>query len=197
LAEHSERPAGTTKTRDLHTAFAAELPERANRPVWNALRSACLERFSQNDRLIANLQLLKESEPYDLALCHKWLSEFVANIVACNKLVRWIHPLDPLSAEQALESAYQMLQQGMKDQAQRLLKRVGKRPGRGRPVVRRELAIRALELKSSDRTATWRAVAARLCPCGKRTHKGCGERIRLDVIRLKAILRKYSIQIPS
>jgi len=70
---------------------------------------------------------------------------------------------------------------------------VRKKP-RGRPPVKRPIAVRALELKMADRKLTWDDVATKVCDCGKKSHdEYCKQAIRVAVEELKKTLRAYKI----
>jgi hypothetical protein len=189
--EDSERPSRTAGIQGLRAALATEFPERTNRPIWNALRAALLEQAERVDRLPGN-QLLRTQG-------FECLGEIATALESCIELVRWIQPDEPLTVDKAIEASSSWIrQEGMQDSVRHLFKRIGRRPRRGRPITRRDLAIQALEVKLADRTITWSAVAGQLCRCGKPAHdKKCAEAIRRDVCRLNEILRQYSIQIPS
>lgn len=64
---------------------------------------------------------------------------------------------------------------------------------RGRPVARRPLAVRALEMKTANPKLSWTGLAMKLCPCGRKHDFSCREAIRQEVMALKKVLRRYGI----
>jgi len=194
LAVHSRR----TETHDLATEIAGQLPQREKQPIWNALRDACVAKCQRVDRLRANPPPKKGGEGFHLARTVKWLAEISTEVGGFIELLRWLQPDEPMSAKEARESILLWAgQNGKEEDLKRLVRRIGRRERRGHPITRREVAIQALEFHVTTKT-TWLAIAAHTCPCSKPSHgKSCAEAIRRNVIRLKAILRKYSIPIPN
>jgi hypothetical protein len=68
----------------------------------------------------------------------------------------------------------------------------------GRPVAKRQLAVRALDLKHTTKQhLSWAQLANRVCPCKKSKHDaGCRETLRQSVMALQRVLRKYNITVP-
>jgi hypothetical protein len=177
--------------------YEQRYPESPSRPVWSALRSAFLQRCDRFDQFLSakrsETSTVTSSEARNRmaemkAICREWL-----------ELSFWIDPdPPPLAEEEVYPLVPVLIKDGMGESAEYLMKHIGRRPRAGSPARSRDLAIRALELKSSNPTLSWRGVAQRLCACNKATHdKQCAELIRREVIRLQQVLKRYSVQIPA
>jgi hypothetical protein len=69
---------------------------------------------------------------------------------------------------------------------------------RGRPGVRRHVAAVALEVNRDNPRMTRLELAKKLCACGKAHHgQKCAERLRRDILRLKALLREILSNYPA
>jgi hypothetical protein len=105
------------------------------------------------------------------------------------ELFGWLEPFQqPLTIEKVMKVSGALspdtLTEFMKDAA-------GTGRKRGRPTKVRDIAIRALELKSR---LSWTQLTNQLCPCGKREHgEPCRERIRSSARQLGDVLKKYEI----
>ena len=170
----------------LSDGYALRFPVRENRPVWNALRNALLE---QGKALYS-----MSPEPCKTA------AEFEARAEEMRKaiqnvleLFRWLDPSDGVLTKQKVT----VFTDGLSHESYAdLIQHCDTRATPGRPIEHRDLAIRALELKSADRPPTWAEIAQKLCPCGKTQHDDtCAKNIRRNVNRLKLVLKKYSIPI--
>jgi hypothetical protein len=68
---------------------------------------------------------------------------------------------------------------------------------RGRPVDNHISAVKAYELLLATPTLRWQEIADKVCDCPKNKHdKTCKERVRISVITLEGIVKKYGIQAP-
>jgi hypothetical protein len=66
---------------------------------------------------------------------------------------------------------------------------------KGRPVTRRPVAVRALQMKI-DTGKNWLAIAQEVCDCKKKKHdKSCREAIRQSVISLRRSLKNLGIEL--
>jgi hypothetical protein len=167
--------------------YAARLPKREDRPIWNAMRDALLKCCVRIDSIWSNRP---SAEALTEARVNEWLSELATAIAEFRELDRWLEDEHVLT----LKNALPWLQQLDTESAKELLKGVGRKPSRGHPIERRDIAIRAFEMKTSNEDDSWADVAARLCPCQNVNHnRGCAEAIRRNVARLKLVLQKYSI----
>jgi hypothetical protein len=69
---------------------------------------------------------------------------------------------------------------------------------RGRPVTRRHVAAAALEAKQQNSSLTRLELAQKFCPCGKARHNAeCAERLRRDMQRLNALIRRILRDYPA
>ena len=69
---------------------------------------------------------------------------------------------------------------------------------RGRPVTRRHVAAAALEAKQQNPSLTRLELAQKFCPCGKARHNAeCAERLRRDMQRLNALIRRILRDYPA
>jgi hypothetical protein len=69
---------------------------------------------------------------------------------------------------------------------------------RGRQVERRYVAAAALEAKRKNPKLTRRELAEMFCPCSKQNHDSvCVERLRRDILRLKALVRPLENFLPK
>jgi hypothetical protein len=66
---------------------------------------------------------------------------------------------------------------------------------RGRPPIKRQIAVQAYQLQLADPKAwTWAALARKLCNCGAVRHqKNCSENLRREVVHLKTLLKSCGI----
>ena len=177
--------------------YEQRFPDSPNRPVWNRLRRAFLERCDRFDQFV--LDRHSESSTKTPSEARNRLTEMEVICHEFLKLFLWIDPdPPPLQAEHVSRIVPILIEEGMRSHAEYLMKHVGRRTRAGAPAKSRDLAIRALELKSSDPTLSWREVAQRLCPCNKSAHdKHCVELIRREVIRLQKVLKQYCDSIPA
>lgn len=174
-------------SRSLQACFARRFLERKNRPIWNALQQALLKECEALERLLNARYETEEAARAALVAAKRIIRK---NIL---ELFRWLDPGDGILTEGEIEEIADLLDH--KAYAN-LTKHVGKRTTPGPPIERRDLAVRALELKSADQPPAWAEIARKLCPCGKTRHdKACMENIRRNVNRLKLVLHKYSIPI--
>ncbi len=67
---------------------------------------------------------------------------------------------------------------------------------RGRPVSRRPMAVKALQMKLST-NRKWREITSIICDCGKDIHTDCVQAVRQSVIGLKRLLRKCGTEVPG
>jgi hypothetical protein len=175
------------RRRAFHNYFVTRFPSQEIRPVWNLLRQALLEQCEVLDSVLLEGA---ESETEARSRAAK-VAECIDTIM---DLSRWLDPSDAILTEDKIDPLMDAL--GPKLYAH-LSQHCGKRAAPGRPIERRDLAIRALELKSVEQAPTWINIARQLCPCGEAAHdKTCVERIRRDVNRLKDVLLSYRIRIP-
>ncbi|MCZ6750903.1 MAG: hypothetical protein O7E51_03635 [Acidobacteria bacterium] len=70
--------------------------------------------------------------------------------------------------------------------------RAARKP-RGRPPIRRPLAVTALEIKLANPRLSWTDLARMLCPSGQANDFHWRESLRQEVMALKKVLRKYKI----
>jgi hypothetical protein len=69
---------------------------------------------------------------------------------------------------------------------------------KGRPVVRRHVAAKALEAKLANPRLKRRELAQKFCPCGKKNHtEECAERLRRDMQRLNVLIRQILRDYPA
>ena len=69
---------------------------------------------------------------------------------------------------------------------------------RGRPVKRRQVAAMALEAKQRNPNLPRLELAQQFCPCGKARHDSdCVERLRRDIQRLNALIRRILRDYPA
>jgi hypothetical protein len=61
---------------------------------------------------------------------------------------------------------------------------------KGRPVMRRHVAAKALEAKLANPHLKRRELARQFCPCGKTHTQQCANRLRRDMQRLNALIRQ-------
>jgi len=171
----------------LQTCYETRLPKHKDRSIWNAMRDALLKCCARIDSIWSNRP---STDGLTDARVNEWLSELAIAIAEFRELYRWLEDEHVLTLEDALPQ----LQHLDTESAKELLKGVGRKPSRGHPIERRDIAIRALEMKTGDGDVSWADVAASLCPCQNLDHtKGCAEAIRRNVERLKLVLKKYSI----
>ena len=64
----------------------------------------------------------------------------------------------------------------------------------GRPVTKRALAVEAYEMWLVKKLSYW-DIAIELCDCGEPHNWDCRERIRLQVLILKKVLRKHGFSL--
>jgi hypothetical protein len=70
-------------------------------------------------------------------------------------------------------------------------------PAPGRPLTKRPLAVKALQLKIT-RDWSWPRVTREVCNCGQSTHGPvCQDRLKKEVKIVKEALSKYGIEIPT
>jgi hypothetical protein len=170
----------------FQTYFTTRFPEQENRPIWSGLRRALLEQCKLLDT--ASLENCKTDAEALAAL--QDVDKVVGSIV---ELFRWLDPNDGVLTRNNLDPLWKTLGAQLYGD---LIQHCGKRASPGRPIERRDLAIRALELKSVDQPPTWTEIARKLCPCGKTRHdRTCADNIRRNVNRLKLVLQKHSIPI--
>jgi hypothetical protein len=82
-------------------------------------------------------------------------------------------------------------------QMSKMLERAWLSNPRGRPSEKRILAVKAYELKISNSTLKWTDIANDICNCNKRPHDDyCKESIRVAVITLQKVFKKYSLPAP-
>jgi len=75
----------------------------------------------------------------------------------------------------------------------RMIRRLRQARG-GRPLMRRWLAIRGLELRLLDPSLGWRDITERICDCGKSLHDDwCIQCLKSAVSELRNLLRKYDL----
>jgi hypothetical protein len=68
------------------------------------------------------------------------------------------------------------------------------KPQRGRAITKRQLAVKALEMRLAKPRMSWPQLANQICPCGSTEHsRECSERIRISTIELQKFLSKYQL----
>jgi hypothetical protein len=104
----------------------------------------------------------------------------------------------PDLARQVLEAGRDALARSESPEvAERAFLAAGEHP-KGRPVARRHVAAKALEAKLANPRLKRRELAQQFCPCGNGRHtQTCAERLRRDVKRLKALIRRILADYPA
>lgn len=76
----------------------------------------------------------------------------------------------------------------------KMLGKLERKPGRGRPATRRLTAVRALQMQI-DNSWTLKKVTSKVCDCGKAAHNGyCEQQLRQSIISLRKLLRKCGVE---
>jgi hypothetical protein len=101
--------------------------------------------------------------------------------------------------EEVNELAQRMRASGYPRRIVRAVLKAKRLRGRGRPALKRELAIKALEARmAKPEYYSWGRLAIDFCDCPKKKKHGfeCRDRMRKTVGRLKRFLTKYRIDLP-
>jgi hypothetical protein len=169
--------------------FQASLPAQPDRPVYQALRNAWIEKSRQC--------VLWGILPYEQLIGDKAVAQLIKDL---DELFRWLEPNFVVSQSDAVVLAHDAQKAGFSQEIVKLISEsAGAKPG-GRPATRRAATLAALE-KRLDTTIlaknrSWMALAQKLCPCGKQPHDmGCKENLRRAVLRLRETLSKLGIAI--
>jgi hypothetical protein len=171
----------TPSVRDI---FARRFPERSKQPVWSALRLALLQQCDQADEYFSH-------RPQNEEAVVQWAQKIERAFENIVELFGWLEPIqEPLTFEKVMAVSGSLSPETFK---QFMKEATGTGRQRGRPTKVRDVAIRALELKS---TLSWAQLTNRICPCGEREHgEQCRERIRISARQLSTILKRYEVQL--
>ena len=165
------------------------------RPIYSALLEAELHRLDKvfDGSLIKRMNNIRDEDD-----AKAFLKECRILIKEGEEILAWLFPQQPSSFESALTFVMALQSRNIsQDIWKSLLERAGKR-SRGRPISKRQIAIKALEMKMSD-PKKWSnmKLAQKFCDCGKSKHDaGCNERLRHNIINLKKVIKKYCPDLP-
>lgn len=169
--------------------FQASLPAQPDRPVYQALRSAWIEKSRQC--------VLLSIMPYEQVIGDKAMTQLIRDL---DELFRWLEPNFVVSQSDAVHLAHEAQEAGFSEEIVKLISEsAGIRP-QGRPATRRAATLAALERRHDNnilpRNRSWAALAQKLCPCGKQRHDmGCKENLRRAVVHLQKTLKRLGIAI--
>lgn len=105
---------------------------------------------------------------------------------------------DPHMTRKELEAGRKLLGKIVSSrEAEEAFLRAGEHP-QGRPIKRRYVAAVALEEKQRSPSLKRIELAQKFCPCDKAHHNAkCAERLRRDIQRLKALIRRILCEYPT
>jgi hypothetical protein len=110
------------------------------------------------------------------------------------EILEWIFPQKPLSSAMALDIASRLRALKVSEDIWKgFIKKAEKRE-RGRPITKRQIAIKALEKQILEPKRKWspRQLAQQFCNCDKPSHDArCGETLRQSIRQLKKVLARY------
>jgi len=114
------------------------------------------------------------------------------------KLTTFAAPSGPDLSREALEKGRDFLTKlSTPEYANQILLKAGDYR-RGRPVKQRYCAAQALEASQRNPRPKRRELAQKFCCCGKASHdERCSERLRRDMLRLKALIRRILDEYPA
>lgn len=165
------------------------------RPVFSALLEAELERFDKffDTSLFIDSRKFKTDDEVK-----EFLNDYLKLILEGIEILEWIFPEGKTSSEDALKITNALKEAGApKDIWMNVIKRADKRR-KGRPITKRQIAVKALELKLSDPDKwSYQKLAQRLCNCEKSNHdNSCSQSLRQTMLQLKKVLKKYCPNYP-
>lgn len=169
--------------------FQAYLPAQPDRPVYQALRNAWIEK-SRQCVLVGIL-------PYEQVIGDKATAQLIKDL---DELFRWLEPNFLISQSDAVQLAHEAQEAGFSDEIVKLISESGGvKPG-GRPATRHAATLAALERRLDTNipatNRSWAALALKLCPCGKEQHDmHCKENLRRAVLHLQKTLTRHGIAI--
>jgi hypothetical protein len=164
--------------------YARRFPERSGQPVWSALRLALMQQCDQADECFSH-------RPQNEETAVQWAQKIERAFENIVELFGWLEPIqEPLTIKKVMAVSGSLSLEAL---TKFLKEAAGTGRKRGRPTSGRDVAIRALELKS---TLSWAQLTNRICPCGEREHgELCRGRIRSSARQLGDVLKKYDIQV--
>jgi hypothetical protein len=191
--EKKEQEANRTYTNPLRAVWQTD----PSRPVYSALLEA---EFQRSDWLFcgpfAHLMRCAKSEEE----VREVIRELLIQLDEASEILDWILPQqNPVSFDLSMSIATMMRQSGVSEEVcQEMISRAGKR-SKGRPIIKRPIAIKALEKQMLEPERKWspRQLAQQFCNCGKDKHDAqCGQSLRQTIIALKKLLAKYAPHLP-
>ena len=163
------------------------------RPIFSALLEAELERadklFDPSFSDQSNIKTGNDVKAH--------FNKFTSLLKELIEIAEWIFPHEPMPLEKALTVASILRKQNVSKVVWEIVIKNAERRKRGRPITKRQIAIRALEKQILEPNRKWthRELAQQFCECGKSQHdKSCSENLRQSMIQLKRILAKYCPQ---
>ncbi len=133
-----------------------------------------------------------------LAATEVELSQIATAIRLLRELTTFAAPPGPELPRRELEAGVAALAKFVTPEEAKRAYYVAGEYGRGRPIVRRHVVAAALEMKENNPHLSRVELAQRFCPCGKTTHDSkCAQRLRRDIQRLKALIRKILAEYPA
>lgn len=181
----------------------ARLTQDLSRPVYSAIRTCFISKFAQYHALLkkATAARMRGSvSPRTLATTESKLDRLDGE---CIQLAELLFPdADiPLGLRarrwEAMFGSRDWRDPEILKSLRRILRRWKAR--RGRPATLRSIALRALDLQSSDRKHwTWKTLAEKLCNCGATDHGfGCREKLRREALLLRDLLQSLRVERPA
>jgi hypothetical protein len=116
------------------------------------------------------------------------------------EIAGWINPsTSARSFEEGMQIARRISDAGLPSEwAQDVVKRIGRKKA-GRPATKRQIAIRAKEMRLRDaKRWKWSELTAELCDCGKDFNDHdirCQDNLRREVLHLEKTLRKFGCSV--
>jgi hypothetical protein len=170
------------------------------RPIFSALLEA---EFQMADRVfddsLANSLTKRAAEVKSASEANMLFDEFTVLFQEAREILNWIFPHQQKSFDFILTTAKIMKYADFpEDMIKSVMKRLEHKP-RGRPVTKRQIAIKALEkqMLEPERRWSYRQLAQKFCKCGKDKHdSSCAQALRQSMLQLRKILAKYAPHLP-
>jgi len=176
-------------------ALSFKLPYDPSRPVLSALSRACAANWSVFLAIVMEVSSAGSESAQKLheAVVVDRMQDALQYLQNACELLRWIRPNTPaLSVAATLQMADLLRKSGCSEnEAHAALKKIG-RKSVGRPGTKRQMAIRAKEMKLADpKRWTWPKVTAALCGCGRSHDIRCQDNLRREIQHLDKVLKKF------